>query len=140
MGNNCNFIGNLTRDPEGRNTSNGKFVCNFTIAVKKRFKRDEAIFIRVNAWGKNGENCMQYLSKGKKVFVSGELDVRQYESNGKNGTSVELSANEVEFLTPKDTNTPTQQQNRTQGNYNNQNQQGNNDFQDLNDNEDIVPF
>ena len=81
MGNNCNFIGNLTRDPEGRNTTNGKYVCNFTIAVQKRFKRDEAIFIRVNAWGKNGENCTQYLSKGKKVFVSGELDVRQYPKN-----------------------------------------------------------
>ena len=64
------IIGNLTHDPETRSTQSGVTVCTFTVAVNRRFaKQDgskETDYFRVNAWRSLGENCSRYLSKGKK--------------------------------------------------------------------------
>lgn len=104
--NKITLIGNLTHDPEVRSTPNGVTVCTFTIAVNRRFAQQggERVtdFFRINAWRQLGENCARYLAKGRKVAVVGELQARTYE--GKDGVtrmSLDVSADEVEFLTPR---------------------------------------
>lgn len=95
------LIGNLTKDPEIRTTPNGKTVCNFDIAVNDR--QGNATYFRVSAWEKQGENCQRYLSKGKKVSVIGPVSARAYtDRNGNANVSIEVAANEVEFLSPRD--------------------------------------
>ena len=101
------LIGNLVRDPETRSTPNGVTVCSFTIAVNRRFtpqgSEKQADFFRINAWRQLGENCARYLAKGRKVGVVGELQARTYEAkDGTTRMSLDVSADEVEFLTPKE--------------------------------------
>lgn len=101
--NNLTISGNLTRDPESRQV-NDKTVCNFTVAVNRRGQKDAngnniADFFRVSAWGKMGESCQKYLTKGRKVGVVGSVSVHPF--LGQDGTpkaSLEVFANEVEFL------------------------------------------
>jgi len=100
------LIGNLTFDPETRTTPNGVSVCSFNIAVNRRFVPQggerQTDFFRISAWRQLGENCQKYLSKGKKVAVVGELAARTYvDKNGETRISLEVTADEVEFLTPK---------------------------------------
>ncbi|MEG1559272.1 MAG: single-stranded DNA-binding protein [Clostridia bacterium] len=104
--NKITLIGNLTRDPELRTTPTGLSVCSFTIAVNRRFgqQNGEKItdFFRISAWRQLGENCAKYLAKGRKVAIIGELQARMYETNdGKTGMSLDVSADEVEFLSPR---------------------------------------
>lgn len=100
------IIGNLTKDPELRTTNSGVSVCTFTVAVTRRFAgqngEKQTDYFRVNAWRQLGEICNQYLAKGRKVAVIGELQARTYDSNdGTTRLSLDVSADEVEFLTPK---------------------------------------
>ncbi|MDO4852048.1 MAG: single-stranded DNA-binding protein [Clostridia bacterium] len=104
--NKITLIGNLTHDPETRTTSNGVTVCSFTIAVNRRFASQggerQTDFFRINAWRQLGETCSRYLAKGRKVAVIGELQARQYEAkDGTTRMSLDVSADEVEFLTPR---------------------------------------
>lgn len=100
--NKLTIIGNLTRDPELRTTQNGKNVCTFTVAVNRR-KGDEADFFRVTAWDQLGDNCQRYLAKGRKVAVVGSVSVNSYTTqNGENRASLEVTARDVEFLSPRD--------------------------------------
>lgn len=96
-------IGNLTRDPESRQVGD-KYVTNFTIAVNRRKKiegQPEADFFRISAWGKLGENCQKYLTKGKKVCVVGSVSAHAYkDNNGEAKANLELFAEDVEFLSP----------------------------------------
>lgn len=105
--NKITLIGNLTRDPEVRATPNGITICSFTIAVNRRFgnANGEKItdYFRINAWRQLGEICGRYLSKGKKCAIVGELQARTYEGkDGQTYMSLDVSADEVEFLSPKD--------------------------------------
>ncbi|NLJ65058.1 MAG: single-stranded DNA-binding protein [Christensenellaceae bacterium] len=102
------IIGNLTRDPELRTTPNGVSVCSFTVAVNRRrfggaeAGQQEADFFRVSAWRQLGENCHRYLAKGRKVGVVGTFYVQNYTGNdGQQRYSLEVTADEVEFLTPR---------------------------------------
>ena len=102
------IVGNLTRDPELRSTPAGDSVCDFTVAVNRRARRDtqngqpEADFFRVSAWRQLGENCAKYLAKGRKVAVTGSVRVRTYQaSDGTTRASLEVQADDVEFLTPR---------------------------------------
>lgn len=99
--NNIILIGRLTKDPELRYTQAGKAVCSFTLAVDRPYSGDkkEADFINIVVWNKVGENCAQYLKKGRKAAVQGRLQVRSYEDdNGKKKYITEVVANSVEFL------------------------------------------
>lgn len=102
--NRLTIIGNLTKDPELRTTSTGKSVCSFTVAVNRRCQDQEADFFRVSAWNQLGESCAKYLIKGRKVAVIGSVSVHVYESNGKPGASMEVTAQDVEFLSPREEN------------------------------------
>ena len=106
--NKLTIIGNLTRDPELRTTSTGVSVCDFTVAVNRRQRRDaqngqpEADFFRVSAWRERGELCSRYLAKGRKVCVIGPVSVRTYTGNdGVTRASLEVTADEVEFLSSR---------------------------------------
>ena len=103
--NSLHIIGNLVRDPELRTTATGLSVCSFTVAVNRRRTNEnqpEADFFNVSAWRERGENCAKYLRKGKKVSVVGPVSVRTWESNGKHGANLEVTADEVEFLSPRE--------------------------------------
>ncbi len=100
------MIGRLTKIPDIRQTNTGKNVCTFTLAVNRRYKDAQgnatADFFPVQAWEKLAELCARYLDKGSKVFISGELRNRSYETkDGSKRTVTEIIANEVEFLSPK---------------------------------------
>lgn len=104
------IIGNLCRDPELRTTQSGIPVCSFTVAVNRRRTEDgqpEADFFRVTTWRKLAEHCSKYLAKGRKVGVVGEISLQQYnDSNGLPRYSMEVQADEVEFLTPRTADAP----------------------------------
>ncbi len=106
--NKLTIIGNLTRDPELRTTSAGINVCDFTVAVNRRVRRDaqnaqpEADFFRVSAWRQLGENCAKFLAKGRKVAVVGPVSVRTYQAqDGTTRASLEVTAEDVEFLSSR---------------------------------------
>ena len=106
--NKLTIIGNLTRDPELRTTTTGVNVCDFTVAVNRRQRRDaqnsqpEADFFRVTVWRERGELCAKYLAKGRKVCVIGPVSVRTYTGNdGQTRASLEVTADEVEFLSSR---------------------------------------
>ncbi len=95
------MIGRLTRDPELRFTAgSGKAVATFTIAVDRGYGRDKITdFFRVVVWGKQGENCANYLAKGRLVGIQGRLQNNNYEtSTGEKRYSTEIVANTVQFL------------------------------------------
>ena len=98
------IIGNLTRDPELRTTPQGKQVCSLDVAVNRRKNvegQPDADYFRVNAWNGLAENCAKYLSKGKKVAVTGSVSLSKREHDGKFYASIEVFAEDVEFLSPK---------------------------------------
>lgn len=102
------LIGNLVRDPESREVNNVA-VCKFTLAVQRRFKQDTTDFIPIVTWRSVAENCFKYLEKGNKVAVSGELQIRTYESNGEKRTVTEVVADEVKFLVTNNQKESTEQ-------------------------------
>lgn len=106
------IVGNLTRDPELRTTPSGKSVCNFTVAVNRRRKVDgqpDADFFRVTVWENLAENCAKYLAKGRKVALTGEVSVRTYQTqDGQTRAELDVSTNDVEFLTPKGDSAPAE--------------------------------
>ena len=99
------IIGNLVRDPELRATQSGVAVCTFTVAVNRRKQeagQQEADFFRVTTWRQMAENCNRFLAKGRKVGVTGTLTLESYQDkNGLPRNSLEVMADEVEFLTPR---------------------------------------
>lgn len=107
------LIGNLTADPVLRATPNGTSVCNFTLAVNRRFPGADGQkvtdFFNVVAWRGLADTCNKYLARGKKAAVVGELQARTY--TAKDGTtrmSLDVGADEVEFLSPKEEEKPRQ--------------------------------
>ena len=130
--NKITLIGNLTRDPELSTTSSGVMVCRFTIAVNRRFQQNQngeriTDFFRINVWRQQAENCSRYLAKGRKVAVVGELQASTYVTKeGETRVSLDVTADEIEFLSSRqDTQgasqerfTPTQQNNNMSENLN----------------------
>ena len=93
------LTGNLTRSPELRSTPNGIPVCTFTIAVNGRKSDDPTAYFRITVWRQLAEICNRYLTKGKKVFVSGPVSVSTYTAkDGSTKASLEVTAEDVEFL------------------------------------------
>lgn len=103
--NKMTIVGNLTHDPETRQTPSGATVCTFTIAADRRFPvNGEKVtdFFRVNAWRGLGETCQKWLSKGKKIVVIGELQARLYDAkDGSTRLSLDVAADEIEFCSPR---------------------------------------
>ncbi len=103
------LTGNLTRDPELRNTPSGTSVCSLRIASNTRRKDgsgnwvDKPNFFDVTVWGAQGENCAQYLSKGRPVAVDGRLEWREWEDQqGNKRQAIDIIADSVQFLGSRD--------------------------------------
>ena len=103
------ITGNLTRDPELRHLGSGTAVCKLRVAVNSRRKDgqtgewvDKPNYFDVTVWGAQGENCANYLAKGRPVAIEGRLDWREWEKDGVKRQSVEIIANSVQFLGSRD--------------------------------------
>jgi single-strand DNA-binding protein len=105
------ITGNLTRDPELRSTGGGTSVCELRVAVNTRRKDgqtgewvDKPNYFDVTVWGAQGENCANYLSKGRPVAIEGRLDWREWEAKDGGGKrqAVRIIANSVQFLGSRD--------------------------------------
>lgn len=99
------LIGNLTKDPELKYIPSGKAVATLRVACSEKYRtaageqKEDVLFIDAIVWGKQAENCAQYLKKGRPVFVEGRLKVRDYEArDGSKRRVVEVIANRVQFL------------------------------------------
>ena len=98
------LMGNLTKDPEVRFTPSGTPVATFSLAVNRRYKqgeelKDEVCYIDIVVFGKQAENCGQYLSKGHGVIVDGRLQQRRWETDdGQKRSKHEVVAQTINFL------------------------------------------
>lgn len=98
------LVGRLTRDPELRNTTTGKQVVNFGLAVDDPFNKEHTNFFNVSAWGSSADFVAKYLTKGRLVAVDGRLNQRKYTTqDGQERNVVEVVADRVQGLDrPKD--------------------------------------
>ena len=94
--NSVELIGNLTRDPELRYTSDNKPVANFTIAINRQNEGTD--FIDITVWNKQAENVKKYLTKGRKVGVVGSIRTGTYEKDGNKYKTFNILASNVYFL------------------------------------------
>ena len=98
------IAGNLTRDPELRYIPSGQAVTTLGVAINRTYvtgegeKKEEACFVNVVVWGKQAENCSEYLNKGRPVLVEGRLRSRSWEQDGVKRSTIEVVAQNVQFL------------------------------------------
>ena len=99
------LVGNLGRDPEIRYTQSGTAVANFTLATSERWKdrntgemQESTEWHRIVAWGRLGEICGEYLSKGRQVYIEGRLQTRSWEQDGVTRYTTEVVAREMKML------------------------------------------
>jgi single-strand DNA-binding protein len=99
------LVGNLGSDPELRNTTSGTSVCEFRVATNESWKgkdgqtQDRTEWHRIVVWGRLGENCAKYLSKGRPVYLEGRLQTRSWEDKeGNKRYTTEIVARDVQFL------------------------------------------
>jgi single-strand DNA-binding protein len=101
------LMGNLTRDPELRYLPSGAAVCEFGLAVNRRYTladgqtREETTFLDIVVWGKQAEHCNRNLKKGSGAFIEGRLKTEQWKDRetGQNRSRLRIEANNVQFLT-----------------------------------------
>ena len=98
------ITGNITKDIEVKNTTTGKTVTSFDVAVKRPITKDTTDFFTVVAWGQSAEYLGNYAKKGSKVAVTGKLTTRKYEHNGQNRVAFEIVADNVELMDSKSDN------------------------------------
>jgi single-strand DNA-binding protein len=103
------LTGNLTRDPELKSTTSGTSVCKLRIACNTRRRNpsgewvDKPNYFDVTVWGAQGENCAQYLQKGRPVAIDGRLEWREWEDpQGNKRQAVDIIADSVQFLGSRD--------------------------------------
>jgi single-strand DNA-binding protein len=102
--NQVTLMGNLTRDPELRQTPNGQNVTSFSLALNRSYKdasgewQEATDYIDIVCWGPLAERVAQYLSKGRRCLVQGRLQSRSWEQDGQKRSKVEVLANDVTFL------------------------------------------
>jgi single-strand DNA-binding protein len=102
------LVGNLGRDPELRYTPQGSAVCSFSVATteKRRDKNGEmndmTTWFKVTLWEKRAETASKYLTKGSQVYIEGKLRTEEWtDKDGKNRTSLEVFATEMQFIGSK---------------------------------------
>jgi single-strand DNA-binding protein len=104
------IIGRLGRDPELRFTQSNTAVCTFSVATDERWtdkasgeKKEETEWHKIVVWGRQGENCNEYLSKGRLVFIEGRIKTREWEDKkGERRWTTEIVAQRVQFLGGRD--------------------------------------
>lgn len=112
--NRVQLIGRLGRDPESKYTPTGKKVCHFSLAVSSRWKdkngetRETTEWANIEAWGRLGEICQEYLKKGSLVFVEGRLKTDKYEDreSGETKYFTKIVAQTLQFLDKREKEEP----------------------------------
>ncbi|MCD6400465.1 MAG: single-stranded DNA-binding protein [Anaerolineales bacterium] len=105
--NRVQLIGRLGRNPESRVIPNGKKVCSFTVAVDRRWKSSDGEikkatdWFNVDAWGRLGEICQEYLSTGRLVYIEGRLQTDRYEVEGETRSFTKVIASQMQMLDQK---------------------------------------
>lgn len=121
--NRVQLIGNLGRDPESKFTPTGKKVCHFSIAVSNRWKdksgelKETTEWVNIEAWGRLGEICQEYLKKGSLIFIEGRLKTDKYESNGETKYYTKVVAQSLQFLDRKGKEEPVMAVDEEAGEY-----------------------
>ena len=123
------LLGNLTRVPELRYTPGGVAVCEFGLAVNRKYvsnnqEKDETCFVNIVVWGKQGESCQRYLEKGSLAMIEGRLQYDQWDDRetGKKRSTLRVVAERVQFV-------GSTRQGQNDGNYQAPQQQGNGAYQ-----------
>ena len=122
------LIGNMTSDPELKQTQGGVSVCSFSIAVNRRFAKDEGQqnvdYINIVAWRQQAEFVSRYFKKGNPILICGQIQTRSWNDNqGQKRYATEVIAEEVSFVAPanqnmqKPTQTPPNPQSFQNGSY-----------------------
>ena len=103
------LVGNLGKDPEIRYTPSGMAVANFSIATSEKWKdknsgemQERTEWHRIVAWGRLGEICGEYLSKGRQVYIEGRIQTNQWEKDGVTRYTTEIVAKEMKILGSRD--------------------------------------
>lgn len=105
--NRVQLIGRLGKDPESRFTPTGKKVASFSLAVGQRWKgadgsvKEQTEWVNIEAWGRIGEICQQYLQKGRLVFIEGRLKTDRYEDKGETKYFTKVVATSMQMLEKK---------------------------------------
>ena len=101
-------VGRLTREPELRTIKSGTSTCKFGLAVNRSYRNTEGeqvetpLFINIVTWGKQAENCSNYIHKGSKIAIQGSLTMSMWtDDNGVKKTNYEINAQMVQFLDSK---------------------------------------
>lgn len=97
MYSNVTMVGNLARDPESRQA--GEYnVTRLVVAVNDNRQKDKVSYVDVEAWGKLGEICQKYLTKGRQVLTNGRLVQDTWEKDGNKNSKLYVKADNVQFL------------------------------------------
>ncbi len=139
------LVGRLTKDPELRKTGNDIPVTTFTLAVNRPFRNQrgetDADFIQVVVWRRQAENVAQYVSKGSLVGVDGRIQSRTYDDQEGNRRYVtEVVADSVQFLEPKGTSAPREEDTSRKEPSQNENRRDDDDLKDIDIADDDLPF
>ncbi|NOH01275.1 MAG: single-stranded DNA-binding protein [Chloroflexi bacterium] len=121
--NRVQLIGRLGKDPESKFTPTGKKVCHFSLAVSNRWKdkngetKESTEWVNIEAWGRLGEVCQEYLKKGSLIFVEGRLKTDKYEANGDTKYFTKVVAQTLQFLDKKEKEEPVMAVEEDSGDY-----------------------
>ena len=121
--NRVQLIGRLGKDPETKFTPTGKKVTTFSLAVSNRWKdkngetKESTEWVNIEAWGRLGEVCQEYLKKGSLIFLEGRLKTDKYEDKGETKYYTKVVAQSLEFLDKKPAEEPMQAADADPGEY-----------------------
>ena len=121
--NRVQLIGRLGKDPESKFTPTGKKVAHFSLAVSNRWKdksgetKESTEWVNIEAWGRLGEVCQEYLKKGSLIFIEGRMKTDKYEDKGETKYFTKIVAQSLEFLDKKPAEEPTQSLEEDPGDY-----------------------
>ena len=110
--NRIQLIGRLGKDPESKFTTTGKKVAHFSLAVSNRWKdksgesREATEWVNIEAWGRLGEICQEYLKKGSLIYLEGRLKTDKYEDKGETKYYTKIVATTLQFLDKKPAEEP----------------------------------
>ena len=121
--NRVQLIGRLGKDPESRFTPNGSKVAHFSLAVSNRWKdksgamKESTEWVNVEAWGRLGEVCQEYLRKGSLIYLEGRLKTDKYEANGETKYFTKIVIQSFEFLDKREKEEPVMAMEEFPGDY-----------------------
>jgi len=121
--NRVQLIGRLGKDPESKFTPTGKKVAHFSLAVSNRWKdksgetKESTEWVNIEAWGRLGEVCQEYLKKGSLVFLEGRLQTDKYEDKGETKYYTKVVAQTLQFLDKRPAEEPMMSVDEDLGDY-----------------------